>query len=144
MKWPIEHATLGLLSWCPTIKLSHCNSFEAWAPIDFMYRCLIFKRVAVTWLHGRVPGHRFQWWLLANPGQRRNQCAGVTKFLDQIIMDSFTYCVSCIFALLCFVYIISSKSIKKWLYLYHLKLFHWNWENCMIAQNHEITLNKEM
>ena len=30
-----------------------CNSFEDWAPVDFIYGCPIFKWVAVTWL-----GHR--------------------------------------------------------------------------------------
>ena len=28
---------------------SHCNSFEDQAPVDFIYGCLIFKWVAVTW-----------------------------------------------------------------------------------------------
>ena len=66
-------AVLGLLSWCAICKFpyeillegftnwlkfhsSHSNSFEDWAPADSIYGCPIFKWVAVTWLHGRVPG----------------------------------------------------------------------------------------
>ena len=30
---------------------SHYNSFEGWSPVDEIYRCLIFKWVAVTWLN---------------------------------------------------------------------------------------------
>ena len=43
--WPL----LELLSWCPI--LSHCKSFEDQAPVDEIYGCLIFKWVAMTWLH---------------------------------------------------------------------------------------------
>ena len=46
---------LELLCRCPTFKLSHCNSFEDQAPVDEIYGCPIFKRVAESWLHGRVP-----------------------------------------------------------------------------------------
>ena len=38
------------------LKSSHCNPFEDKAPVDFIYRCLIFKWVVVTWLHDRVRG----------------------------------------------------------------------------------------
>ena len=50
--WPL----LGILSWYPIFKSRHCNSFEDQAPVNFIYGCLIFKWVAVTWLHDRVPG----------------------------------------------------------------------------------------
>ena len=35
-----------LLSWHPIYKSSRCNSFEDQTTVDFIYRCLIFKRVA--------------------------------------------------------------------------------------------------
>ena len=37
-------------------KSSLCNSFEDQAPVDGIYRRLIFKWVAVTWRNDRVPG----------------------------------------------------------------------------------------
>ena len=43
---------LGLLSLSPILKSSHCNSFEDWFPVDFIYGNPIFKWVAETW-HGR-------------------------------------------------------------------------------------------
>ena len=39
-----------------SFKTIHCNSFEDQAPVDEIYGCPIFKWVAVTWIHGRVPG----------------------------------------------------------------------------------------
>ena len=35
--WPL----FGLLSWCPVnvFKITHCNSFEDRAPVDFIYGC---------------------------------------------------------------------------------------------------------
>ena len=42
------------------------NSFEDWAPVDFIYGCPIFKWVAGAWLHGRVPGWYPQQWLPSN------------------------------------------------------------------------------
>ena len=53
--WPF----LELLSWCPIFMSSPCNSLEDLAPVDFIYVCPIFKRVAVTWLHDS-----YQWPLL--------------------------------------------------------------------------------
>ena len=38
-----------LLSWCPILKSNHCNAFEDWLPIDFIYHCPIFIWVAVIW-----------------------------------------------------------------------------------------------
>ena len=38
------------------VKSSHCNSFEDWAIVDFIYGCPIFKWVAVTWFYEKVPG----------------------------------------------------------------------------------------
>ena len=43
-------AIAGILSWHSVLQPSHCNSFEDRAPVDFIYGCPIFKRVAVTWL----------------------------------------------------------------------------------------------
>ena len=37
--WPL----LGILSWYPIFKSSHCHSFEDQAPVNFIYGCLIFK-----------------------------------------------------------------------------------------------------
>ena len=42
--WPL----LGLLSWCPVFKRSHCISFEDWVPVDEIYGYPIFKWNAVT------------------------------------------------------------------------------------------------
>ena len=39
------------------LKSSHCNSFEEQAPVDFIYRCPIFKWVAETWIHDSVSGY---------------------------------------------------------------------------------------
>ena len=44
------------------LYLGHCNSFEDRAPEDEIYGCPIFKWVAVTWLHDRVPGYHYQQW----------------------------------------------------------------------------------
>ena len=41
---------LGLLSWCPVCKLSHCNSLEEQALKMLIYMCVNFKWVAETWL----------------------------------------------------------------------------------------------
>ena len=46
---------LGLLSLYPVMSSSFCNSFEDRAPVDFIYGCLIFKGVAVTWLKHGAP-----------------------------------------------------------------------------------------
>ena len=35
---------------------SLCNTCEDWAPIDFIYRFLIFKLVTVTWHKDKAPG----------------------------------------------------------------------------------------
>ena len=44
-------ATVGAFILVPTLPCSQvCNSFEDQAPIDFIYRCRIFKWVAETWL----------------------------------------------------------------------------------------------
>ena len=55
---------LGPLPSCPFFYVpDHCNSFEDWVPVDFIYGNPIFKSVAVTWTKGdRVPGH----WAVAN------------------------------------------------------------------------------
>ena len=37
-------------------QVTACNSFEDRAPVDFIYGCPIFKWVAETWPHDRVPG----------------------------------------------------------------------------------------
>ena len=36
------------------LSRSHCNSFEDWAPVDFIYGCPIFKWVAETSLPGSL------------------------------------------------------------------------------------------
>ena len=46
---------LGLLSLSPILRPSYCSSFESEVPVDFIYTCLIFKWIAVTWLHDRAP-----------------------------------------------------------------------------------------
>ena len=46
---------LGPLSQCFIFKSCHYNSFEDQAPVDFIYRCLIFKWVPEISLHDRVP-----------------------------------------------------------------------------------------
>ena len=46
---------LGRLFLCPIFKCSHCNSFEEWAPVEFIYGCPIFRWVVGTWLHDRGP-----------------------------------------------------------------------------------------
>ena len=46
----------GLLSWYPIMWSSPCNWFEDQAPVDFIYGCLIFKWVVVTWFKDRAPG----------------------------------------------------------------------------------------
>ena len=38
-----------LLSCCPVMQSSHCNSFVDQAPVDFIYGCLIFKWVAMSY-----------------------------------------------------------------------------------------------
>ena len=45
--WPI----LGLLSWCPILKSSLCNSYGDWVSIDLIYRCLIFRWFVETLSH---------------------------------------------------------------------------------------------
>ena len=52
-QWPL----LVPLSWCPTFKSSHCNSFEDGAPVDFIYGYPIFKCIAKTSPHDRAPGY---------------------------------------------------------------------------------------
>ena len=48
-------AVLHHWNFCPgTLTWSHCNLFKDQA--DEIYGCPIFKRVADTWLHDRVPG----------------------------------------------------------------------------------------
>ena len=63
----IRQVAMGpsLLSWCPILKSSHCNSFEDRAPVDEIYGCSIFKWVAGTWQNGRPPGY---WCLEWPPG----------------------------------------------------------------------------
>ena len=58
LTWDLSPAShlLGPLSWYPTCKWSHCNSFEDRAPVDEIYGCPIFEWVAGTWLKDRVPG----------------------------------------------------------------------------------------
>ena len=45
---------LELSSRCLIFKWNHCNAFEDQAPVDFMYKFLIFTRVTENWWHGRV------------------------------------------------------------------------------------------
>ena len=50
-KWQIAwQPLLMLLSLYPVMESSLCNSFEDQEPVDFIYGCMIFKWVAVTWL----------------------------------------------------------------------------------------------
>ena len=49
-------AVLEPLSWCLFFWSSHCKSVEDQAPLDESYRFPIFKWVAETWPHDRVPG----------------------------------------------------------------------------------------
>ena len=46
----------NVLSRYPVMSSSLCNSFEDCAPVDEIYRCPIFKWVAVTWLKDRHQG----------------------------------------------------------------------------------------
>ena len=43
------------------VKQNLCYTFEDEASVDFIYRCRIFKWVAKTWLHNRVPGEMAAW-----------------------------------------------------------------------------------
>ena len=52
---PISHCW-GYFSRYPVMLWSLCNSFEASTPSDFIYGCLVFKWVALTWLKDRAPG----------------------------------------------------------------------------------------
>ena len=50
---PVSHCWLYCLGTCHVVNFS--NSFEDRPPADFIYRCPIFKWVAVTWLNDRAP-----------------------------------------------------------------------------------------
>ena len=56
MGYVTQHPFLGLLSWYPVMWSSLCNSFQDQAPVDFIYGCLIFKWVAVSWFLDRALG----------------------------------------------------------------------------------------
>ena len=46
---------LWLLSWCPIFKSGHCNSFEDWAPIDYIYGyCQMSHRNLTLWQGTRI------------------------------------------------------------------------------------------
>ena len=55
-RYPGSHHWDFLSSWYPIFQSSLCNSFDDWAPVDFIYRCPIFKWLAGTWQHDRVTG----------------------------------------------------------------------------------------
>ena len=46
----------GLWYWYHVMWSNLYNSFEDWAPIDFIYGCPIFNWVAETWLEDSAPG----------------------------------------------------------------------------------------
>ena len=52
--WPWQ-PSMEQLFWYPIFNSHHCNSFEDWAPVDFIYGCPIFKWVTQTLTHDRVP-----------------------------------------------------------------------------------------
>ena len=71
LAWHKSQTRYGISPWLPLLGLqscrriffsSHRNSFEDWAPVDFIYRCPILKWIEQCWLHERVPEwHTHQW-----------------------------------------------------------------------------------
>ena len=58
---------LGLLSWYPVLKSSHCSSFEDQAPIEFIYRGPILTHCGLVAPYGNMElgQHWLRLWLVA-------------------------------------------------------------------------------